>query len=207
MMGKVENAIVYIDWGAAQRIATHSFRYRSRSEEQIAEEAILSLDNKVSDYLRRVKSSSAVRVKLRIYNGWHQGKTKTSVRVAFERIEQRFLSEPVRHGEISFDGEFGWGNQLLCGGPRATVWDTLGRPMKSRAPTRNKEQKMVDMCLGADLLFATRLGMAEHNIVICDDDDIWPAIVTSIQWGGKTKLMRITRQNKNSHLDTRSILV
>jgi hypothetical protein len=206
-MPKIETAIIYIDWGAAQRFAKYSFKNRSRMPAELIKESIDIIDKRISDFLERSRAGAGVRVKRRFYNGWHQGKSKTESREQFEEVEKHYIHFPVRTGKISFDSEFGWGDKLLCGGPRSMIWDTLGRKQESSSEKREKKQRMVDMCLGSDLLIACRHNMADFHIVICDDDDIWPAIVTSLEWGAKTKIMRVERKNENRHLNTRSVLL
>ena len=199
---RILHAIVYIDWGAAQRIAAYSFKHRSRSEENLIVEALDQLDAKLSEILKKKYKDQVIRVKRRVYNGWHQGETKSDQRQCFEKVEALLRDHPKKFGKISFDPELGWGDQLLCGGKRSFIKDTLGRA----ADRTQKVQKMVDMCLGVDLLIATRQTMADLHLLVCDDDDIWPAVVASIEWGAKVKIVRITRTHENKHLDTSGII-
>lgn len=209
---RILKAILYVDWGAAQRVANFSFKHRSRRMGQLIREAVDELDKIVAAKLAPAVGKSPVRVTRRVYSGWRQGATKTEQRIAFEGVVADIRGDPRRVGGVSFDSDVQWGDELLCGGPRALIYDTVGRvvtgkPKGGHQRVPPKAQRMVDMSIGADLLCAVRQKIADMHILVCDDDDIWPAIVTAKEWGGNIKIIRITRRYENKHLSTSEVVL
>jgi len=89
--------------------------------------------------------------------------------------------------------------------------DTLRRrDFGDRRPAKGEpteEQKMVDVALAADLLHSVRHKLSDRHLIVCDDDDLWPAVVTALEWQGQVKLLRVGRDHENKHLDTGGIVL
>jgi hypothetical protein len=206
----IMNGLVLLDWGAAQRAARLQFTKRRRKPEDLAEEAIRELDRRVALGLSRTFPKTAFRLRRRIYNGWHQGTTPTPERRTFEVVQRALIKDPTRIDRVSFEGEFGWGNELLCDGVDRILYDTLvgeNRFADSPGGKPRKTQRMVDTAICADLAWAARSHEYDHLIVVADDDDIWPGIVLAKAWKAVIQILRVTRNSENRHLNTRPFLI
>ena len=122
----------------------------------------------------------------RIYHGWHSGKTKTKERAAWEDAVPKLRPRSV--GRVSYLPDIAYGNDLLCGGKRSPLFDTL----RKREDTGQIEQKMVDTALTSDLLWYCRSESRQAKrgdlppalaIIVGDDDDLVPGAIVSEAWG------------------------
>jgi hypothetical protein len=111
-------------------------------------------------------------------------------------------------GEVIFDPYFGFGNELSCGGRRSMLYDTL-RPHDRQRPNSDLEQKMVDTALASDLLDHARRHRSQKDrgaLVIGDDDDLLPPVLTAIEWGSWVRVLR-HRKDDNAHLKTGDVIM
>jgi hypothetical protein len=114
---------------------------------------------------------------------------------------------------VSFHPEIRFGNELLCRGARATLFDTL----RTRAgETKIEEQKMVDTSLVSDLLYYARASLPnasrkskvlEAALVIADDDDVLPGAITAEAWGANVRVSRVKRETECRHLLTKGLVL
>lgn len=188
----------FIDWDTARRIVKHSTK---RSAQTQSLTSMLELQEFISELLHETDRSTNYRITYRIYHGWHRGKTKTSDLIAFEKLSAE-SSLSRRIGACSFAPEIVFGNNLLCGGKRSILFDTLRR----RDESDKDEQKMVDTALVSDLLTSVRQERDAIYLVIGDDDDLLPGVITAERWGANIMLARITRPSDNSHLQTADLI-
>ena len=189
----VVNVRTFIDWDSARRIISTDARIGRAS---LGLRSMMEIQNFLSEILSRHDDSSNYRVNYRVYHGWHRGKTKTSDYREFEEISNSSnLSR--RLGQCSFAPEVQFGNSLLCGGKRSFLYDTLRR----RKDSEVDEQKMVDTALISDLLTSVRHDRESIHVVIGDDDDLIPGVITAESWGAKVFLARVGRDHENSFLN------
>lgn len=133
------------------------------------------------------------RVRPRIYHGWHRGNQPTLDRAALGGVdpERRVVGSVLLEPPVIADS-------LLCG---VQLRDTL-----RRRDDGSYEQKMVDTALCSDLLWlARRESNRKDNvafIVMSEDDDMMPAVLTAAQWGLWAKVVRLRDVNR-SMLHTR----
>lgn len=191
-------AAIFVDWDTACRIVSIDFH---RGREGIEIRAVTALQTRLATLLTRLFPGATLRTTMRIYHGWHRGKTKTAERNAFDRLvpAEAFAR---RIGSISFAPEVYLVDQLLCGGPRSVLLDTLRR----REPDQEEEQKMVDTAIVSDLLHFVRTNSGEVAIVVGDDDDLLPGVITASAWGARVYAARVTRLNDNRFLQTGNLI-
>lgn len=194
----ITNVRTFIDWDTARRIVRPSIR---RSGHRQCLTSMMELQQFISELLQEADKSTHFRITYRIYHGWHRGKTKTSDLIDFEKISaENLLSRRI--GSCSFAPEILFGNSLVCGGKRSFLYDTLRR----REDSDKDEQKMVDTALVSDLLTSVRQERDAVYLVIGDDDDLLPGVITAEQWGAKIILARVTRSHDNAFVQTADLI-
>lgn len=138
----------------------------------------------------------------RLYHGWHRGKTETEDRRIWKEASRSFRPYTTSHASYLPDVSFG--NELVCGGKRVPLFDTL------RDYDGIERQKLVDTALVADLLTFTRTASATFKrgqdpqilaLVIADDDDLFPGLFVAEEWGLKVFMLRVTRSDENKHIN------
>lgn len=137
----------------------------------------------------------------RIYHGWHRGTTPTEDRRVWEKARMDF--SPYVTSRASYLPDLSFGNELICGGARVPLFDTL------RSIDGVERQKLVDTALVADLLCYTRTEssgfgrgreLSSIGLVVADDDDLLPGIFVAESWGLPIKVLRVSRGEENRHL-------
>lgn len=192
------NVRTFIDWDSARRILSTDARVGRTS---LGLRSMMQIQDFLAEILLDYNNSGNYRVDYRVYHGWHRGKTKTDDHREFEAMSnENILSR--RLGKCSFAPEIHFGNSLLCGGKRSYLYDTLRR----RESTNIDEQKMVDTALVSDLLTSVRHDRDSIHIVIGDDDDLIPGVITAESWGAKVFLARVGREHDNSFLNVSDLI-
>jgi hypothetical protein len=169
-----------IDWHNCIRHISPRF---GDNPERKLPDAILALQQAIARALARIDSTSAHRVTLRLYHGWHRHREPTPDR----RIFEKFAIDPTfarRFQRISFCRGFDFGNELTC--------DTIRNPLYATYQGTGQEtgQKMVDTAIACDLLHLLRYGGANIAIIVSDDDDLLPALFTAEAWRLRAYLIR-----------------
>lgn len=188
----------FIDWDTARRISKPAIRKTTDNRNLIS---MMEIQELIYELLYDIDKSLNFRITYRIYHGWHRGKTKTPDLLDFEKLsaESKFSR---RIGNCSFAPEISFGNNLICGGKRSFLYDTLRR----RDQSDKDEQKMVDTALVSDLLASVRQDRDAIYLVIGDDDDLLPGVITADSWGAKITLARIIRPLDNLFLNTSDLI-
>lgn len=195
---KIINVRTFVDWDSARRLLKTEIRRGSNS---LCLRSMMEVQNYIYELLTEYDNTLSYRVNYRIYHGWHRGKTKTEDYKDFEKVSNnKELSR--RLGSCSFVPEIEFGNVLLCGGKRSQLFDTLRR----RDEKDQDEQKMVDTALVSDLLMSVKNERDAIHIVIGDDDDLIPGVVTAEILGAKVFLARVTREYDNSFINIKDLI-
>lgn len=189
----MHRTVVYVDWDTARRLDNK----RENSPEGI-ERAFEKLRRAISKRLTRIDSKAQFRVYWRIYHGWHTGKTKTLDRRLFEEYATSARSTTI--DRVSFSTDFIYSGDDLCGTPRAPIYDTLRQIRDST----DFSQKMVDTMLACDLLHLARTKSYAYHIVVANDDDALPAIMTAEAWQARVLLLH-SREQLNQFLNLKGI--
>ena len=83
-------------------------------------------------------------------------------------------------GSVSFSKGLQFGNELVCHDGQFPLYSTH----------RNDKQKMVDSAIVCDLLHLLRYRYADRCIIVSDDDDYIPALLTAKAWSADVVLLR-----------------
>lgn len=144
---------------------------------------ILRLQEQVARALNTLGGGQRFRVITRIYHGWHRERDPMPVRRDFELYADD-TSFARRLTNVVFSSGFQFGNELLC--------DSGTHPLHStfRGSNQEKGQKMVDTAIVCDCLHLLRFGMADSTVVVADDDDFLPAMLTAQSWNASMILLR-----------------
>jgi hypothetical protein len=96
---------------------------------------------------------------------------------------------------VSFTAGFSFGNELCCYADISPIFDTY------RGGGQEKGQKMVDTAITCDLLHLARENPDRFAVIVSDDDDYIPAIITAKKWQsrfrGKSLQIRVEPRDLN----------
>ena len=197
-----KTAIGFVDWNTA--VIASGAKASSGRQDAIAEKTLRHVERIVSDCLKKSEERSKFDVRLRLYAGWHSGKTATDYFRGITRVIESYASKTRRYheGRVTFrggDSGIRLGHTLACvPGRRARkhgvhLLDTL------RHRDRKQEEKMVDTALVVDLLGLASREEADRFLVVSDDDDMLPGIFAAEATGAETMMLsRPDTSSKNS---------
>jgi hypothetical protein len=149
----MQHAIVFVDWDTARRLgprgelATNTLNTEARR----IDTAFVRLRQIVADHLKTIDSSDIFRVRWRLYHGWYSGQTKTFDLRAVEKFKSELKTTVIN--KVSFGAELVAATEMLCGGARMPLYDTVRAGLANPDVLR---QKMVDTGLVGDLLQSAR---------------------------------------------------
>ena len=192
-------AIGFVDWHTAV-IASGAER-RTKRPQAIAEKALKHVERIVSNYLHASADGSRFRVRLRLYTGWHEGKTRTLRFQGIDKIKGTYASRvrTYHDGRVAFlggDDGIQLGARLACAPGRLArkhgvhLLDTLRN--RDGRPT----EKMVDTALVVDLLGLANRREVQRYVVVSDDDDMLPGIFAAEAMGANVGML--SRPGKSS---------
>lgn len=197
----MQHAIVFVDWDTARRLgprgelATHTLNIEARR----IDTAFARLRRIVADHLETIDSSDIFRVRWRLYHGWYSGQTKTFDLRAVEKFKSELKTITIN--KVSFGAEVVAATEMLCGGARMPLYDTVRAGLANPDVLR---QKMVDTGLVGDLLQSARSARDDVHVVIADDDDLLPGVFMAERWGIRVHMLR--QQAASAHLKTAGLV-
>lgn len=177
----------FIDWDTARRCAwLEPFESVKLQRRGVAAQ-LQAVYDALGNVVGRVFPGGS-RVRPRLYHGWHRGNEPTVDRRAL------FGMDPVRRtvGKVLLEPPI-IADALACG---VQLRDTV-----RRRDDGMDEQKMVDTALCADLLWYARSEGARKAdvgfVVMSEDDDMLPAVLTAEKWGVNCKILRQRNANRS----------
>lgn len=177
----IRHARVLIDWNNIQARVDEHFHRNPRAN---IPPLMLRIQQQIAQVLTRLDATVRHRASLRLYYGWHSRRDATPTRLDFERY--RFdLSLARRISNVSFSAGFEFGNELCCYDDPVPIFDTY------RGKGQSKGQKMVDTAITCDALHLGRFFPDVTTIIVSDDDDFLPAIITAKRWRARSLLVRV----------------
>ena len=191
--------IGFIDWNTA--IIASGARVGARRADAVARRALEHVERAVSEHLCEAGGGSRFRVWLRLYAGWHSGKTPTDYFRGIDKVIGGYAgrNRPYREGRVIFEGGalgIRLGNRLACVPGRLArrhgvhFLDTL------RYRDGIPEEKMVDTALAVDLLALANRKEADRYVIVSDDDDMLPGVFAAEVAGADAKML--SRPKKSS---------
>ena len=188
----VKRAIGFVDWHTA--VIASGAAMRPGRPDTIAEKTLRHVERIVSNCLKKSVGGWTYAVRLRLYAGWHSGKTRTTYFHGISKVMGTYAGKTRSYhaGRVAFQGGVGGiqlGDTLACVPGRFAhkhgvhLLDTLrhrdGRP----------EEKMVDTALVVDLRGLAGRKAADRYLVVSDDDDIWPGIFAAEAAGAESMML------------------
>ena len=148
----------------------------------------------MSDCLKTSEEGWKFEVRLRLYAGWHRGKTRTDYFHGIDKVMGAYASKTRSYhaGRVAFPGGNGGiqlGDTLACVPGRLArkhgvhLLDTL------RHRDGKREEKMVDTALVVDLLGLVNRKEADRYLVVSDDDDMLPGIFAAEAAGAASMML------------------
>ena len=187
-----KRAIGFVDWHTA--VLASGAKVRWGRHDAIAEKALRHVERIVSDCLNTSAEGWKFEVRLRLYAGWHSGKTRTDYFHGIDKVMGTYASKTRSYhaGRVAFRGGNGGiqlGDTLACVPGRLArkhgvhLLDTL------RYREEKREEKMVDTALVADLLGLVNQKEADRYLVVSDDDDMLPGIFAAEAAGAASMML------------------
>ena len=187
-----KRAIGFVDWHTA--VITSGAATRFGRQDTIAEKTLRHVERIVSDCLKTSAEGSKFEVRLRLYAGWHSGKTRTGYFHGIDKVMGTYASKTRSYhaGRVAFRGGNGGiqlGDTLGCVPGRLArkhgvhLLDTL------RHRDSKREEKMVDTALVVDLLGLVNRKEADRYLVVSDDDDMLPGIFAAEAAGAASMML------------------
>ena len=193
-------AIGFIDWHTA--VIASGAKTRPRRADAVARRALEHVERVVSEHLCGSGARTKFRVRLRLYSGWHSGKTPTDYFRGIAKVMGSYAGKnrSYQQSRVIFEGGdrgIQLGNRLAWGPGERLVrhydvhfLDTL------RHRDGTPEEKMVDTALAVDLLALANRKEADRYVVVSDDDDMLPGVFAAEAAGASAKML--SRPKKSS---------
>ena len=183
--------MAFVDWTAQM----HNARARDGTPQERARRTLRRTMRTVTKAL--IGESDRFHVSLRLYAGWHKGWQETEqLKAATQAVESEDFGA-LSSSNTSFVAAVQFGHTLLEAVPERQhrkppihLPNTLREQDRSQRPT----EKMVDTALATDLLSWARNQRNEWALVLAEDDDLVPPVLTAEAWvnrdGGRALLVR-----------------
>ena len=196
----------FVDWNAQM----HNARVLGTSSVlEGASTALVRTARSVGQALSEEKAR--FRVSFRLYHGWYKGWQATD---GFKAAGQAVLNTDFEAlstqsgGRVDFSSTVDYGHTLLAALPerrhrRPQIH--LPNTLRDQEKGQSRVEKMVDTALAADLLAWAREYPSEWAVVLAEDDDLVPPLLTAEAWikphGGRALLLRKRRAGQYLKLD------
>ena len=148
----------------------------------------------MSDCLSTSAAGSKFEVRLRLYAGWHSGKTRTAYFHGINRVMGAYASKvrAYHDGRVAFlggDGGIRLGDTLACVPGRLASKHNVHLLDTLRSRYGQSEEKMVDTALVVDLLGLASRKEADRYLVVSDDDDMLPGVLAAEAVGAESMML------------------
>jgi uncharacterized LabA/DUF88 family protein len=177
----IERAAILVDWHNVLEMLAEP-----RTGIQIdnfIKKIMLKVQNRIAELLSSVDGITHFDCTMKVYHGWHSGRTPTEDRLQFDKVisAQKFRCDFGRTiGRIAFRPEINFGDQMDGDERYGTLFNTK----------RAQGQKMVDTSLACDGITMLVRGTADTVVIVSDDDDFIPAMIGAETLGHKVYLLR-----------------
>ncbi|WP_338847880.1 hypothetical protein V8J88_03760 [Massilia sp. W12] len=168
------------------------------------------IEDRIFTHLKaRGEAGCIYHIDVRMYYGWFSGKTKVSLRKAFEenKFEQKIFYDDENRSSIIFkkiDIATCFGDKLLVPNGKSLDKRLIFKIDAHLVDTcRNVggewREKMVDSAMVCDILTVARNYDYDLIRVMTEDDDIIPALFVADSLGGDIRVLS-TREHQNKYL-------
>jgi hypothetical protein len=165
----IYRAAILLDW--RNLLGADPGKSRGISAHRLIRQTIFAVQEACATVIGSLGTGRRYQCRIRVYDGWHAERTPTPNRVDFEKLYSYpeatdDFSRTI--GRVSFPGRPEFGDHLVHDERYGTLYDTH----------RAQGQKMVDTAIVADALALLTTDFADLVIIVSDDDDYIPAMVT-----------------------------
>ena len=192
-------AVGFVDWNTA--IIASGAAIRTKRAELVAQKALGHVERVLSNHLSDSGAGAKFRVQLRLYAGWHRGKTPTTYLQGIVKVLGAYASRTRQYHDNRVIFEAGHdgiqlGNRLALVSSRVVpkhgvhFLDTLRRRGGAC------EEKMADTALAVDLFGLASRRAADRYVVVSDDDDMLPGLFAAEATGADARML--SRPGKSS---------
>lgn len=149
-------------------------------------------------------------VSFRLYHGWHKGWQETdNLRAVITASAERGSTS---WQNVAFAEQVEYGHTLLSALPRRMTGKSIHLPATLRQQAANLPavEKMVDTALAADLLYWAFAGGEGWAVVMSNDDDVIPPVLTAEAntYGTRQRVFILkTPQRRSSLIDLSGLLL
>ena len=187
-----KRTIGFVDWHTA--VLASGAATRPGRQDTIAEKTLRHVERIVSDCLKTSAEGWKFEVRLRLYAGWHSGKTRTDYFHGIDKVMGTYASKTrsYHEGRVVFRGGNGGiqlGDTLACVPGRLARQHGVHRLDTLRYWEGKREEKMVDTALVVDLLGLVNRKEADRYLVVSDDDDMLPGIFAAEAAGAASMML------------------
>ena len=187
------DAIAFVDWNSQSHAAIDR---ELRGTQEGASRTLEYVGRVVGTALHSACNETRFKVKLRIYYGFRKGFEATEGRKAvINALTSADLAIISRRANVLIRDEFALGDTLLSARPirmhnaqSCHLPNTFRRSISDNA---RFEEKMVDTALATDLVHAAHSDKKTWLLVLGEDDDLTPPIITadSIRYGSESMVL------------------
>ena len=170
----------FVDWNSQMRNAG----VPRGDPHEMAKRTLTWISRIIGRVLIRQAPAFRFNVVFRLYHGWYKGWEPTENYRAITGLEFDFPASG-RTTKVAFSSKVQYGHALLAALPeRRHVSPRIHLPNTWRQQSGDspRVEKMVDTALAADLLEWAREGRSGWAIVLSEDDDVVPPILTAEAW-------------------------
>ena len=187
-----KSAIGFVDWNTA--IIASGAKLRAKRVETIAERALEHVERVVADYLMGSGADSKFQVRLRLYAGWHSGKTPSDYLQGIASVIGGYArrTRSYREDRVIFQGGHDGlqpGNRLAFVPRRLAPKHDVHFLDTLRYRDGAWHEKMTDTALAVDLLGLAHRKAADRYIVVSDDDDMLPGLFAAEATGADARML------------------
>ena len=205
----IKRAIGFVDWHTA--VIASGAKMRGGRAELVAERALRHVERLLSELLADSEAGSRFRVRLRLYAGWHRGKTPTVYLQGIDKVVQAYASRSRSYSDnrIAFEGGrdgVQLGNRLAFVSGRTAPKHGVHFLDTLRCRDGTPHEKMVDTALAVDLLGHANRRAADRYIVVSDDDDMLPGVVAAEATGANASMLSRPGMSSRFMAHTRDLI-
>ena len=164
----------FIDWNTQM----HNARTLALEPLERARKTLAKTTQAIGRALAR-RADYRFRVSFRLYHGWHKGWEETdNLRAVITAAAERGATA---WRNVAFSGGVEYGHTLLSALPNRLTAKAVHLPATLRQQAANLPpvEKMVDTALASDLLYWAFSGAEDWAVVMSNDDDVIPPVLTA----------------------------
>jgi uncharacterized LabA/DUF88 family protein len=193
---RIRRAAILVDWRNLFRLT--GIERQGVPAERYIRRSIFAVQEQCARLIGSFNGEARYQCRVRVYDGWHANREAMPDRLVFERLYQSGRAADFSRtiGRVSFPDVPEFGDRLVHDERYGTLYHTR----------RPQGQKMVDTSIIADALALIVTNYADVVVIVSDDDDFVPALVTGEALEYHVCLLRAPGRTLEAITDFRSSL-